>query len=187
MPEQDEIQLITEAQNGSEEAFKQLVLRYQRRVYWIAYNILNDYDYAQDIAQEAFIRAYKSLKNFSKSKSFYTWLYRIVVNLCIDYLRSKPNVKLVQVGKADVESSGTPLDKASSTESLESVKKMLNRLPIKYRTVLTLRDIQEFKSEEIAQILDCSPATVRWRIHRGRQLFRNIWNREKVDVEQDEL
>lgn len=186
MPEQDEVQLIADAQDGSEEAFKQLVIRYQRRVYWIAYNILNDYDYAQDIGQEAFIRAYKSLKNFSKGKSFYTWLYRIVVNLCIDYLRSKSDVKLMEVEKMNVASRGNPLDNVDNTESLEFVKNAIKKLPVKYRTVLTLRDIQGFKSEEIAEILDCSAATVRWRIHKARQLFRNIWNRRKVDVEREE-
>ena len=186
MPEQDEVQLIEQAQNGSEEAFKQLVLRYQRRVYWIAYNILNDYDYAQDIGQEAFIRAYRSLKNFSKNRSFYTWLYRIVVNLCIDYLRSKSDVKLLQVERMQIVSEGNPLDNADTTESLELIKKAVRKLPVKYRTVLTLRDIQGFNAEEIGEILDCSSATIRWRIHKARQMFRNIWTRKKVEAEQDE-
>ena len=186
MPEQDEVQLIEQAQNGSEEAFKQLVLRYQRRVYWIAYNILNDYDYAQDIGQEAFIRAYRSLKDFSKDKNFYTWLYRIVVNLCIDYIRSRHGVKLVQVEKTYVAGGGNPLDNADSAESQGLIKNALRRLPVKYRTVLTLRDIQGFKAEEIAQMLDCSSATVRWRIHKARQLFRNVWSRKGIEVEHEE-
>ena len=79
--------ILEKAIHGDEEAFTTLVEFYQERVYWLAYHILRDGEEAKDIAQEAFLRVYRSLRRFSLEQNFYTWLYQIVVNLCIDHFR----------------------------------------------------------------------------------------------------
>lgn len=190
MVDTEDISLIKKCQKGSEDAFKRLVEKYQRQTYWIAYNLLNDYYLAQDISQEAFIRVFKAIKRFDLSKSFYTWLYQIVVNLCIDRLRKRNITK--EVGTEDVEVFTTgaiknPIDKIEKGEISEQVKIILDKLPLKYKTVLVLRDIEGFPCEDIAEITNCPNATVRWRIHRARMLFKALWNGEIDKVKETEV
>jgi RNA polymerase sigma factor (sigma-70 family) len=87
MPDPAEIALIRKCQEGREDAFRELVEKYQRRVYWIAYNMLSSYDHGREIAREAFIRVFRNIVRFDVKKNFYTWLYQITVNLCIDRMR----------------------------------------------------------------------------------------------------
>ena len=87
MPDPREVELIQRCQQGSGDAFRELFDRYQRRTYWIAHNMLSNYDTAQDISQEAFLRVFRNITRFDTKKNFYTWLYQIVVNLCIDHMR----------------------------------------------------------------------------------------------------
>jgi RNA polymerase sigma-70 factor (ECF subfamily) len=184
MPDAAEVALIQRCQEGREDAFRELVERYQRRTYWIAYNMLNNYDTAREISQEAFIRVFRNLGRFDVKKNFYTWLYQIVVNLCIDRLRRVSHARTVDIdtvgGLAD-EGQG-PESSGEKTELRERVHQALDLLPPKYKAVLTLRDIQGFSCEEIAQIVECTNATVRWRLHRARRLFRAIWEGKGVEI-----
>jgi RNA polymerase sigma-70 factor (ECF subfamily) len=177
-----EVQLIERARDGDEDAFRQLMESYQRRTYWIAYNMLHNYELAQDISQEAFIRVYRSLARFDVKKKFYTWLYQIVTNLCIDYLRKKSNK-----GHADIDALGglpdldsNPEEQYGTQETRHRVRDCMDLLPAKYRAVLTLRDIQGFSSKETASILGCTNATARWRLHRARKMFKEIWEQHFV-------
>jgi RNA polymerase sigma-70 factor (ECF subfamily) len=184
MPDAAEVALIKRCQEGREDAFRELVERYQRRTYWIAYNMLNNYDTAREISQEAFIRVFRNLGRFDVKKNFYTWLYQIVVNLCIDRLRRVSHARTVDIdtvgGLAD-EGQG-PESSGEKTELRARVHQALDQLPPKYKAVLTLRDIQGFSCEEIAQIVECTNATVRWRLHRARRLFRAIWEGKGVEI-----
>ena len=188
MPDAAEVSLIRKCQEGREDAFRELMEKYQRRVYWIAYNMLSNYDTAREIAQEAFIRVFRNIARFDVKKNFYTWLYQIVVNLCIDRMRKLSHGKTVDLdavgGMADPGKG--PADSGEKSELRRRVHQALLRLPPKYKAVLTLRDIQGFSCEEISEIVECTNATVRWRLHRARKLFKAIWDGKGVEIGGDE-
>jgi len=188
LPDAQEVELIRRCQQGREEAFRDLMERYQRRTYWIANNLLNNYEAAQDVSQEAFLRVFRNLSRFDLQKNFYTWLYQIVVNLCIDRLRKLSrdrSVDLGEIGGVADESQGPP-EVGENRELRRRVHSTLDQLPPKYKAILTLRDIQGFSCEEIAQIVGCTNATVRWRLHRARKLFKAIWDGKALEVGDDD-
>jgi RNA polymerase sigma-70 factor (ECF subfamily) len=177
MPDAGEVEILRRCQKGDEEAFRQIVERYQRRTYWIAFHMLGNYETAREISQEAFVRVFRNVARFDIRKNFYTWLYQIVVNLSIDRMRKMSHARIVGLeglgGVADP--LPPPAETGEKTELRRRVHGALDRLPPKYKAVLTLRDIQGFSCQEIAEIVDCTNATVRWRLHRARRLFRALW------------
>jgi RNA polymerase sigma-70 factor (ECF subfamily) len=185
MADAAEAELIRACQEGREDAFRSLVDRYQRRVYWIAHNMLGNADSAREISQEAFLRVFRNLSRFDVKKHFYTWLYQITVNLCIDRLRRKSNGRTLPLEAIGGMADPAPRDPAQAGEIRETTRRVheaLDRLPPKYKAVLTLRDLQGFSCEEIAEIAGCSNATVRWRIHRARQLFKGLWEGRPLEI-----
>lgn len=187
-PDPEERKIILRAQEGNEPAFRKIFDRYQRRAYAVAYNILNDGDLARDVVQEAFIRVFRNIQRFDPSKNFYTWLYQIVVNLSIDFLRKRASqraARLDDIGESFRSRAGAtgPVDAVSRVENQRKVREALEALPPKYKAVLTLRDIEGFSCEEIAEIVHCKNSTVRWRIHQARKLFKGIWNGEGSAIE----
>lgn len=173
----DDRELILRAQKGDEEAFAGLVERYKKRAYWVAYNLVNDEDEAKDVSQEAFIRVFRSIGRFDLRYKFYTWLYQIVTNLSIDALRKRQGAKKVSIDDvgdvSDHEMSAH--EKLEKSELKERVGKVLETLPPMYRTVITLREIEGLSSKEIADIVGSKHATVRWRLHQARLLFKEAW------------
>ena len=169
--------VLKKAIQGDEEAFTALVEFYQERVYWLAYHILQDAEEAKDIAQEAFLRVYRSLHRFSLEQSFYTWLYQIVVNLCIDHFRRqkrKGTLSLEELPEPEWECLSPSLGEEELTQKVE---KVLARIPPKYRIVLYLRDVEGLTSKEISKIIGASHTTTRWRLHQARQMFRSEWEK----------
>lgn len=171
--------LVERARAGDTQAFAQLVDRYQQRVFWVARGMLGNDEDARDAAQEAFIRVYRSLDRFDTRLKFYTWLYQIVVNLCIDMLRKhvkRRGVSLDQVG--DVAGNGSSSNgNLEGAELRQRVYRVLEELPPKYRTVMVLSDLEGIGAKDIAHMTGTTHATVRWRHHRARQLFREAWER----------
>ncbi|MCW8137550.1 MAG: sigma-70 family RNA polymerase sigma factor [Planctomycetota bacterium] len=170
--------LVERARAGDTQSFAQLVDRYQQRVFWVARGMLGNDEDARDAAQEAFIRVYRSLDRFDVRLKFYTWLYQIVVNLCIDMLRKqvkRRGVSLEQVG--DVAGQGNGAGTLEATELRQRVYRVLDELPPKYRTVMVLSDLEGIGAKDIAHMTGTTHATVRWRHHRARQLFREAWER----------
>jgi len=185
MPNVEEVALIRRCQGGGEDAFRELMDRYQRRTYWIAFNMVNNYETAKEISQEAFVRVFRNIARFDVHKNFYTWLYQIVVNLCIDHVRKVSHARTVDleiVGGLPDPGRRDPSDVGERTETRRRVHGALDRLPPKYKAVLTLRDIQGFSCEEIAEIVGCTNATVRWRLHRARKLFKALWENKGVEI-----
>lgn len=189
MPEAAEVELLRRCQQGEEEAFRDLVERYQRRTYWIAYHMLGNYETAREVSQEAFIRVFRNVARFDIRKNFYTWLYQIVVNLSIDRMRKMSHSRTVGVdgvgGLADPRPE--PSESGEKADLRRQVHRVLDRLPPKYKAVLTLRDIQGFSCQEIAEIVGCTNATVRWRLHRARRLFRALWEERRAGPREDGL
>jgi RNA polymerase sigma-70 factor (ECF subfamily) len=185
MPDAAEVELLKRCQLGREDAFCELVDKYQRRTYWIAFNMVGNYETAKEISQEAFVRVFRNLARFDVKKNFYTWLYQIVVNLSIDQLRKASHAKTVDLeGMGGLADPG-PRDPAESGERIETRRRVhlaLDRLPPKYKAVLTLRDINGLSCEEISEIVGCTNATVRWRLHRARKLFKALWEGKGVRI-----
>jgi RNA polymerase sigma-70 factor (ECF subfamily) len=173
----DDRDLIVRAQAGEEPAFAELVERYKKRAYWVAYNLVNNEDEARDISQEAFIRVFRSIGRFDLRYKFYTWLYQIVTNLSIDSLRKRQGrrgVSLDDVAEMTARDAGAH-DRLEKLELKERVAAILDVLPPKYKAVISLREIEGLSSKEIAGIVGSTHATVRWRLHRARALFRDAW------------
>lgn len=177
--ERDEAAIIRDCRNGSQEAFRELFDRFHKRAYWIARNMVNRHEAASEIAQDAFVRVYQAIRTFDVERKFGTWLYQIVVNLCIDHLRRlRANRETASEAMAEVAAKGkSPVQRLQDEELRERVEKVMARLPVKYRAVLTLRDLQGFSGEEAAEILKCNAATLRWRLFRARKLFKEYWEK----------
>jgi RNA polymerase sigma-70 factor (ECF subfamily) len=175
----DDIQLIDRFKKGETSVFEQLVLKYQDRIYNLCCHMIASVHDAEDAAQDTFIKAYQNLNNFRPEASFYTWLYRIAVNTCIDY---KKRPFLESIFKISDEGKEFTLEQASCEPSPEELyeskqlklilHKSLEKLSLKLRTVILLREIEGLSYEEIAYILDVSMGTVKSRISRGREELR---------------
>lgn len=180
--------LVRRAQAADEEAFGELVRRHQGRAYRVARNLVPSDEDAQDIAQEAFLRVFRNLERFNFDHDFTTWLYRIVTNLCIDFLRKRRvaiSVSRGREGEDGVESAleledhsePAPWEYAEATETAAEVHEVLSSLAPHFQSVLTLREIEGLGCPEIAEIVGATHVTVRWRLHRGRKLFQEEWER----------
>jgi RNA polymerase sigma-70 factor (ECF subfamily) len=173
-------ELVRLALAGSDDAFAGLVDRYQRRAFWIAFSVVGRVEEARDVVQEAFLRLHRSLPRYDYSRSFYTWFYRIVMNLAIDALRKVRASQAAPLGALEL-SLEAKVEPAGAQEELAETRalvwRVLERMDEKFRAVLVLRDIHGLSSREIAPILRVTHATVRWRLHRGRQVFRDDWER----------
>ncbi|WP_347552813.1 RNA polymerase sigma factor SigW [Pseudalkalibacillus hwajinpoensis] len=174
--------IILQVRKGDHNAFGELVELYKDRVYTLTYRMLGNRQEAEDVAQEAFIRAYTNIDRYQIDRKFSTWLYRIATNLSIDRMRKKkPDYYL------DAEISGTdgltmysqissgeelPDDEVVSLEAQNDIHRAILSLPPKYRSAITLKYIQELSLKEISEILDLPLGTVKTRIHRGREALR---------------
>ncbi|MHC4779751.1 MAG: RNA polymerase sigma factor [Planctomycetota bacterium] len=162
---------------GDRSAFDTLVLRYKDRAYWVAYGIVRDMDESLDLAQEAFSRALTAAESFDPKLKFSTWYFRILVNLCIDTLRKRKTRRTVTGAEAPdpVYQGPSPGEALERSEIRLMVEEILGVLPENHRTLLVLRDIQGLSCIEIAEIVGCTHATARWRLHRARGKFREAW------------
>ena len=178
--------LIRQALDGDEAGFAGLVERHQRRAYRVARNLVPTDEDAQDLAQEAFLRVFKSLDRFDFGHEFTTWLYRIVTNLCIDFLRKRRASISVSSGGGDEGDAAFDLEdpnmaapsaQAEAQETAAEVAAVLETLAPHFQSVLNLREIEGLSCPEIAEIVGATHVTVRWRLHRGRKLFQEQWER----------
>lgn len=181
LPSQEiaDVELVQAAIAGDEDAFASIVARYQRRAFWIAFHVLGRVEDARDVVQESFVRVHRSLHRFDFSRNFYTWFYRIVMNLAIDALRKRRGMRAATIDDlADwLQGPEDTVAPAERKETQAQVWEVLHRMDGKFKAVLVLRDIHGMSCREIAPILKVTHATVRWRLHRGRQIFREHWDR----------
>jgi RNA polymerase sigma-70 factor (ECF subfamily) len=174
-------ELVRRTLAGQHDPFAALVARYQKRAFWIAWHVVGRVEDARDVAQESFVRLFRSLERYDFARSFYTWFYRIVMNLAIDSLRKIRSARAgslddVLPGLVDAREVGgdVPLQRGEENGMVWTV---LDKLDSKFRAVLVLRDIHGLSCREIAPILKVTHATARWRLHRGRQMFKEHWER----------
>ncbi|MBI2193458.1 MAG: sigma-70 family RNA polymerase sigma factor [Planctomycetes bacterium] len=181
--EETDLDLLQKCQDPnravSDVAFEELVARYGPRLYRMAYRILGDRFEAWDICQETFVRVFTSLRRFDERLSFYTWLYRIGMNLTIDTLRRRRVRRSVELVEPEQHASKQlpPDEILQGSERAHLVQEVLSGLPEKYRIVLALRDMEGFTPREIAKIIHVPSSLVRWRLHHARKLFKDLWSR----------
>ena len=172
-------QLVKRVQKGDKRAFDLLVIKYQHKILSIISRYVKDSGEVQDVAQEAFIKAYRAIGNFRGDSAFYTWIYRIAINTAKNYLVSRgrrPPASDVEVEDAEFYQGSDHLKDVSSPENhmmrdqLEDVvKRAIQNLPEDLRTAVTLREMEGLSYEEIAEVMDCPVGTVRSRIFRARE------------------
>lgn len=174
--------LVELARRGDSEAFGDLVLRYERRLIRVILRFVHDQETARDLAQEAFLRAFQRLDQFDPSRRFGPWLFRIGVNITLDHLRRRKRrgrwALFTDVGK---ETAPDPpvADPRRAIDLGQEVRAVLEELPEKYRSVLVLRDLENFSTSEIAAILERKEATIRWRLAEARNRFEELWSRRQ--------
>ncbi len=177
-------QLVKRTLQGDTYAFDELVKTYQNKVYMLAYRYMGNEDDANDMAQEAFIKAYRSLRSFKGDASFGTWIYRITTNVCLDELRRrKRKIVPISLDEPLATLDGTEIEREISDQSLaadvvyekkefsRNIQLLLDEMKYEHKTVIVLRDIMELSYEEIAVVLDCSIGTVKSRISRARNIL----------------
>jgi RNA polymerase sigma-70 factor (ECF subfamily) len=185
---------IRRAQLGDEEAFAWLVRRHEMRAYRIARGLLPNEEDARDVAQEAFLRVFRSIERFDFGYAFTTWLHRIVTNLAIDHLRKRRVV--ARGGALDDDESQAPelIDEGVEDpsagvireETVSEVRECLEALAPHFRSVMVLRELEGLACAEIAEIVGATNVTVRWRLHRGRKLFQEEWERRQRSLKGNE-
>lgn len=174
----DDVQLIGEALDGDSAAFGQLVTRYQDRLYNTLVHVVGSADTAHDLVQDAFVQAYVKLETFQKSSAFYTWLYRIAVNLAISHRRREKPMASVEharelLGHEPIDTADPPETHLERRERACQVQQALAALSNEHRTILILREVDGCPYEQIAEILDLPMGTIRSRLHRARLQLRD--------------
>ena len=175
--------LIEKAKAGDVKSFEILIANYKKRAFNIAYRMLGNLEDANDVTQESFLKIYRSIDKFKGKSSFSTWLYSIVSNTCIDFIRKNRKKTTISID-TNYDEDGYEIeiaDEKNTTESLfekkeiiRSIHDAINRLNHDQKIVIILRDIQGFSYFEISKILNISEGTVKSRISRGRKNLKNL-------------
>ncbi len=176
----DDLELVRRCRRGDVDSFQGLVEKYQQRLYLMVYGIVLDREQARDLAQEAFIKAYHSLKTFRGESGFYTWLYRIAFNLALDAKRQRAGREMVEYDDSQkldpsVSSEGSlprPDRVLLGRELREALRRSLESLSGVQRTAIVLREWDGRSYEEIARVMKCSRGTVMSRLHCAREKLR---------------
>ena len=173
-------QLVERAQRGDKQAFDLLVIKYQRKLARLLSQFIRDAAEVEDVAQETFIKAYRSLSTFRGESAFYTWLYRIGINAAKNFLVAQGR-RASTTNEFDIEDAenfeegsqlrelNTPESELMSRQIAQTIHQTLQELPEELRTAITLREIEGLSYEEIANIMSCPTGTVRSRIFRARE------------------
>ncbi len=179
-----DMELVAQARKGDREAFSELVRRYYERIYGTIYSLVGDRDDAEDLAQEAFLKAYRSLSSFRSQSRFYTWIYRIGVNCCLDWMKSRNRRRDVSLEREPWGPDGIfrhpqASDAGVLRKELQAIlEQAMEALPVEYRATLVLREIDGLAYDEIAYALGCSVGTVKSRLFRSRAKLREVLEKD---------
>jgi len=182
-----ELDLVRQCQAGQTDAFDQLVTRYRTRVFAMIYNMVHNEQDAWDLAQESFVKAWKSIGRFRGKSSFYTWIYRIVMNVTIDWLRKKrvkggdaefdDAIQLTQIepaSKTVPKTEPLPHQMMERGEIRARIEKAIGQLSPEQRAVILMKEIDDMQYHEIAEALGCSIGTVMSRLFYARKKLQNL-------------
>lgn len=188
----DEHRLIDECLKGQTAAFGELVRRYQDRLFNTVYRLVDSAEDAQDVVQEAFLHAYQSLDRFKRDSQFFTWLYRIAVNLAISLKRKQRTAVRWHGDREGQRSVPEPFDASELSQPDQALERAdeerriqaaLNRLSPEHRAVLILKDLEDQKYETMAEILQLPIGTIRSRLHRARLELREVLEKTEGQVQ----
>ena len=182
-----ELELVRQCQAGRADAFDELVTRYRTRIFAMIYNMVHNEQDAWDLAQESFLKAWRSIKRFQGKSSFYTWIYRIVMNVTIDWLRKKQirgggtefddSIQLKQVDPASKtlpKADPLPHSGLERAEIRARIDEAIQQLSPDHRAVILMKEIEEMQYHEIAEALGCSIGTVMSRLFYARKKLQNL-------------
>ncbi len=187
----DEKTLITQAQSGDVAAFEALVSEYQKKIFSIAYRMLQNQEDAADLTQEILVKVFKNLNRFKGDSKFSTWIYRVATNACLDELKKSHRKYTAYSLDKELETEDgslltevrderpTPEAVAEKKAVQKAVQAAIGKLNEDHRSVIVLRDLQGFSYEEIAKVLQCSVGTVKSRINRARSNLKKILMQDK--------
>jgi RNA polymerase sigma-70 factor (ECF subfamily) len=194
----DDRELVLAARGGDRDAFRTLFERYHRRAYALAFGMLRHQDDALDVVQDAFIKAHKHLDKFEGNSSFFTWLYRIVMNLAIDHIRKHRRVRPVELDDKSLEEAGddallptilggNPGRALQDGEIRRRIDEALGELSENHRAVLIMRELEGLSYEEMAQAMGCSKGTIMSRLfHARKNMQKRLADLVDHPVESDE-
>jgi RNA polymerase sigma-70 factor (ECF subfamily) len=182
-----ELDLVKHSQAGSTEAFDQLVTRYRTRVFGMIYNMVHNEQDAWDLAQDSFVKAWKSIGRFRGQSSFYTWIYRIIMNVTIDWLRKKQvkgagaefddAIRLREINPASrtvPKAEALPQERMEQREIRQRIDAAIAQLTPEHRAVILMKEIEDMQYHEIAEALECSIGTVMSRLFYARKKLQNL-------------
>ncbi|MFC0190472.1 RNA polymerase sigma factor SigW [Fictibacillus aquaticus] len=182
--------MVSQVRNGDRDAYEGIVDLFKDKIYQLCYRMTGNRHEAEDLAQEAFLRAYMNIDKYNGDYKFSTWLFRIATNLCIDRLRKKkPDYSL------DAEVPGTdgatmysqlatkeplPEEKVTESEKRMELQTEIMKLPEKYRTAILMKYMEDMSLEEISKAMDIPVPTVKTRIHRGREALKKVFQQTAI-------
>ncbi len=182
-----DLELVKRCQAGQTEAFDELVSRYRTRIFAMIYNMVHNEQDAWDLAQESFVKAWKSIKRFRRHSSFYTWVYRIVMNVTIDWLRKKQikgagsefddSIQLKEIDPASrtvPKAEPLPHERMERNEIRAKIDNAIGQLSPEHRAVILMKEIEDMQYHEIAETLGCSIGTVMSRLFYARKKLQNL-------------
>lgn len=173
-------QLVKLAKQGDVEAFTELARRFKQKIYHTIFSFTRDHQDTDDLAQETFMQAFKSLRNFKQHSSFYTWLYRIAVNLTLNFLKKRSRGKFKEAFSENyslhesAETSDASPEKHSLQEELsKKLNEAIHSLPLLYKTSFILVVFQGMTHAQAARVLACSENTISWRMYKARKMLQD--------------
>jgi RNA polymerase sigma-70 factor (ECF subfamily) len=182
-----ELDLVKRCQAGEADAFDELVVRYRTRIFGMIYNMVHNEQDAWDLAQDSFVKAWKSMKRFRGQSSFYTWMYRIVMNVTIDWLRKKQikgagaefddSIQLKEIDPASKtvpKPDALPYERMQRTEIRAQIDNAISQLTPEHRAVILMKEIEDMQYHEIAEALGCSIGTVMSRLFYARKKLQTL-------------
>ncbi len=182
-----DLELVKQCQASQTEAFDELVTRYRTRIFAMIYNMVHNEQDAWDLAQESFVKAWKSIKRFRRDSSFYTWMYRIVMNVTIDWLRKKQikgagsefddSIQLKEIDPASKtvpKADPLPHERMERNEIRAKIDNAIGQLSPEHRAVILMKEIEDMQYHEIAETLGCSIGTVMSRLFYARKKLQKL-------------
>ncbi|MFV0442395.1 MAG: RNA polymerase sigma factor [Planctomycetaceae bacterium] len=183
-PSVSDARLVDQVRRGESNAFGELVTRYERRLIGVIRRFVTNQEQAEDLAQETFLKAFRRLDQFDPSRRFGPWLFQIGVNLSLDWLRRRKRrgwMRLFTDRSSERLPDPATADPRTQEDLQQEVRHLLERIPEKYRTVLVLRDLENFSTSDIAAILNRKETTIRWRLAEARNRFKELWDQRLGD------
>lgn len=169
----DDLELIDNCLNGDEYAIEEIVMKYQRKIYALTYKMTGNIEDSKDLTQKTFMQAFNNIKSFRKKSAFYTWLYRIALNLSLNHLKKKDRQN-IELNESITAGRENPLSTIINDEQSSHLRDSIKLLPERQKTAITLRAYQGLSLKETAEVMKCSEGTIKTHYHIGMKKLREM-------------